>query len=156
MSCVFDAVVWGCSWSHFSAPGRKQEQGSHELLILTWTTADLFLNLCVCIVLSVVPSLCSHFSTLSSLLLLNGRLSSYQSFLDILNEMNDYAGQRELIAENMMMSICIDLTKYLQELKQERKTVSLIWSGPGVLCIRMIKVRLCSRGYIRYTEFAMI
>ncbi|XP_068192245.1 cdc42-interacting protein 4 homolog isoform X6 [Antennarius striatus] len=50
------------------------------------------------------------------------RLSSYQSFLDILNEMNDYAGQRELIAENMMMSICIDLTKYLQELKQERKT----------------------------------
>uniref|UniRef100_A0A4W6FY58 Thyroid hormone receptor interactor 10a n=1 Tax=Lates calcarifer TaxID=8187 RepID=A0A4W6FY58_LATCA len=36
------------------------------------------------------------------------RLSSYQSFLDILNEMNDYAGQRELI--------------YLQELKQERKT----------------------------------
>ncbi|KAM3597705.1 uncharacterized protein V6R79_008296 [Siganus canaliculatus] len=50
------------------------------------------------------------------------RFSSYQSFLDILNEMNDYAGQRELIAENMMMSICIDLTKYLQELKLERKT----------------------------------
>uniref|UniRef100_A0A672FZM6 Cdc42-interacting protein 4 homolog n=1 Tax=Salarias fasciatus TaxID=181472 RepID=A0A672FZM6_SALFA len=48
-------------------------------------------------------------------------LSSYQSFLDILNEMNDYAGQRELIAENLMMNICIDLTKYLQELKQERK-----------------------------------
>uniref|UniRef100_A0A3B3Z9T5 Thyroid hormone receptor interactor 10b n=1 Tax=Periophthalmus magnuspinnatus TaxID=409849 RepID=A0A3B3Z9T5_9GOBI len=51
------------------------------------------------------------------------RLSSYQAFLDILNEMNDYAGQRELIAENMMMNICIDLTKYLQEVKQERKTV---------------------------------
>uniref|UniRef100_A0A7N8XPG7 Thyroid hormone receptor interactor 10a n=1 Tax=Mastacembelus armatus TaxID=205130 RepID=A0A7N8XPG7_9TELE len=50
------------------------------------------------------------------------RFSSYQSFLDMLNEMNDYAGQRELIAENMMMNICIDLTKYLQELKQERKT----------------------------------
>uniref|UniRef100_A0A3P9NHY0 Thyroid hormone receptor interactor 10a n=1 Tax=Poecilia reticulata TaxID=8081 RepID=A0A3P9NHY0_POERE len=53
------------------------------------------------------------------------RLSSYQSFVDILNEMNDYAGQRELIAENMIMSICIDLTKYLQELKQERKTYLL-------------------------------
>uniref|UniRef100_A0A3Q2CZ67 Thyroid hormone receptor interactor 10a n=1 Tax=Cyprinodon variegatus TaxID=28743 RepID=A0A3Q2CZ67_CYPVA len=53
------------------------------------------------------------------------RLSSYQSFLDILNEMNDYAGQRELIAENMIMNICIDLTKYLQELKQERKTYLL-------------------------------
>ncbi|XP_074512463.1 cdc42-interacting protein 4 homolog isoform X3 [Sebastes fasciatus] len=50
------------------------------------------------------------------------RFSSYQSFLDILNETNDYAGQRELIAENMMMNICIDLTKYLQELKLERKT----------------------------------
>uniref|UniRef100_A0A8C2ZUB4 Thyroid hormone receptor interactor 10a n=1 Tax=Cyclopterus lumpus TaxID=8103 RepID=A0A8C2ZUB4_CYCLU len=52
------------------------------------------------------------------------RFSSYQSFLEVLNEMNDYAGQRELIAENMMMNICIDLTKYLQELKQERKMVS--------------------------------
>lgn len=59
----------------------------------------------------------------------NGRLSSYQAFLDILNEMNDYAGQRELIAENMMMNICIDLTKYLQELKQERKTVSGVTRG---------------------------
>uniref|UniRef100_A0A3P9CTL3 Thyroid hormone receptor interactor 10a n=1 Tax=Maylandia zebra TaxID=106582 RepID=A0A3P9CTL3_9CICH len=50
------------------------------------------------------------------------RLSSYQAFLDILTEMNDYAGQRELIAENLMMNICIDLTKYLQDFKQERKT----------------------------------
>lgn len=94
---------------------------------MTWPTGDCDL--------SVVPSLCPYFSTLSFLLLLNGRLSSYQSFLDILNEMNDYAGQRELIAENMMMNICIDLTKYLQELKQERKTVSFMWSGPGVHCM---------------------
>ena len=87
--------------------------------------------------LSVVPSLCCYLSTLSFLLLrLNCRLSSYQSFLDILNETNDYAGQRELIAENMMMSICIDLTKYLQELKQERKTVSLMWSKTGECCVR--------------------
>ncbi|XP_066530024.1 cdc42-interacting protein 4 homolog isoform X3 [Hoplias malabaricus] len=50
------------------------------------------------------------------------RFSSHLSFFDVLNEMNDYAGQRELIAENMMMSICIELTKYLQELKLERKT----------------------------------
>ncbi|TRY83729.1 hypothetical protein DNTS_003947 [Danionella cerebrum] len=49
------------------------------------------------------------------------RFSNHQAFLDILNEMNDYAGQRELIAENMMINICIELTKYLQELKQERK-----------------------------------
>lgn len=51
-----------------------------------------------------------------------------------MNEMNDYAGQRELIAENMMMSICIDLTKYLQELKQERKTVSLLGHLRPVEC----------------------
>ncbi|KAJ8384661.1 hypothetical protein AAFF_G00199930 [Aldrovandia affinis] len=36
--------------------------------------------------------------------------------------MNDYAGQREVIAENMMMSICLELTKYLQDVKHERKT----------------------------------
>uniref|UniRef100_A0A8C7UEX6 Thyroid hormone receptor interactor 10a n=1 Tax=Oncorhynchus mykiss TaxID=8022 RepID=A0A8C7UEX6_ONCMY len=58
----------------------------------------------------------------SSLPFLSHRFSNHQSFLDILNEMNDYAGQRELIAENMMMNICIELTKYLQELKMERKT----------------------------------
>lgn len=51
------------------------------------------------------------------------RFSNHASFQEILNEMNDYAGQRELIAENMMTSICVELTKYLQDLKQERKTV---------------------------------
>ncbi|XP_077590667.1 cdc42-interacting protein 4 homolog isoform X3 [Stigmatopora nigra] len=52
----------------------------------------------------------------------DSRLTSYQSFLEILNELNDYAGQRELVAENMLTNICADLTKYLQELKQERKS----------------------------------
>lgn len=56
--------------------------------------------------------------------------------------MNDYAGQRELIAENMMMSICIDLTKYLQELKQERKTVSLTWNGSTVHRVMLVIVHL--------------
>uniref|UniRef100_A0A665TNN4 Cdc42-interacting protein 4 homolog n=1 Tax=Echeneis naucrates TaxID=173247 RepID=A0A665TNN4_ECHNA len=50
------------------------------------------------------------------------RFSNHGSFQEILNELNDYAGQRELIAENMMTGICVELTKYLQELKQERKT----------------------------------
>ncbi|KAG9331591.1 hypothetical protein JZ751_018660 [Albula glossodonta] len=50
------------------------------------------------------------------------KFSNHQAFLDILNEMNDYAGQRETIAESMMLSICLELTKYLQELKLERKT----------------------------------
>uniref|UniRef100_A0A3Q3WJ76 Uncharacterized protein n=1 Tax=Mola mola TaxID=94237 RepID=A0A3Q3WJ76_MOLML len=52
---------------------------------------------------------------------LDCKFSNHASFQDILNEMNDYAGQRELIAENMMTSICVELTKYLQDLKQERK-----------------------------------
>lgn len=51
------------------------------------------------------------------------RFSQSQSFVDILNEMNDYAGQREVVAENMMMNICIELTKYSQDIKQERKMV---------------------------------
>ncbi|KAL6110991.1 trip10 [Pungitius sinensis] len=50
------------------------------------------------------------------------RFSNHASLQEILNELNDYAGQRELIAENMMTGICAELTKYLQELKQERKT----------------------------------
>uniref|UniRef100_A0A3P8SX90 Thyroid hormone receptor interactor 10 n=1 Tax=Amphiprion percula TaxID=161767 RepID=A0A3P8SX90_AMPPE len=50
------------------------------------------------------------------------KFSNYASFQEILNELNDYAGQRELIAENMMTAICVELTKYLQDIKQERKT----------------------------------
>lgn len=48
--------------------------------------------------------------------------SNHASFQEILNELGDYAGQRELIAENMTSSICDKLTKNLQDLKQERKT----------------------------------
>uniref|UniRef100_A0A671TZK2 Thyroid hormone receptor interactor 10 n=1 Tax=Sparus aurata TaxID=8175 RepID=A0A671TZK2_SPAAU len=51
------------------------------------------------------------------------KFSNHASFQEILNELNDYAGQRELIAENMITGICVELTKYLQDLKQERKTV---------------------------------
>uniref|UniRef100_A0A8C5ACP2 Thyroid hormone receptor interactor 10 n=1 Tax=Gadus morhua TaxID=8049 RepID=A0A8C5ACP2_GADMO len=50
------------------------------------------------------------------------KFSNHAAFQDILNEMNDYAGQREVIAENMMTGICVELTKYLQDLKGERKT----------------------------------
>ncbi|XP_044041168.1 cdc42-interacting protein 4 homolog isoform X2 [Siniperca chuatsi] len=50
------------------------------------------------------------------------KFSNHASLQEILNELNDYAGQRELIAENMMTGICVELTKYIQDLKQERKT----------------------------------
>ncbi|XP_062867256.1 formin-binding protein 1 isoform X1 [Trichomycterus rosablanca] len=45
-----------------------------------------------------------------------------RAFLVSLNELNDYAGQHELVAENMSSQIITELTKYSQELKTERKT----------------------------------
>ncbi|XP_011826592.1 PREDICTED: formin-binding protein 1 [Mandrillus leucophaeus] len=36
--------------------------------------------------------------------------------------MNDYAGQHEVISENMASQIIVDLARYVQELKQERKS----------------------------------
>lgn len=51
------------------------------------------------------------------------RFSNHASFQEILNELNDYAGQREIVAENMTTGICLELNKYLQDLKQERKGV---------------------------------
>uniref|UniRef100_A0AAX7SJT6 Thyroid hormone receptor interactor 10 n=1 Tax=Astatotilapia calliptera TaxID=8154 RepID=A0AAX7SJT6_ASTCA len=51
------------------------------------------------------------------------KFSNHASFQEILNELNDYAGQRELIAENLITGICVDLLKKLQDFKQERKTV---------------------------------
>jgi len=40
-----------------------------------------------------------------------------------LNELNDYAGQHEVIAENLTTQIIAELTRYLQEIKTERKSV---------------------------------
>lgn len=37
--------------------------------------------------------------------------------------MNDFAGQRELVAENLSVRVCLELAKYSQEMKQERKMV---------------------------------
>ncbi|XP_041050488.1 formin-binding protein 1 isoform X1 [Carcharodon carcharias] len=50
------------------------------------------------------------------------RYTSCQAFLAVLNEMNDYAGQHEVIAENMSGLIFAELSRYIQELKQERKS----------------------------------
>uniref|UniRef100_A0A1A8KX47 Formin binding protein 1 n=1 Tax=Nothobranchius kuhntae TaxID=321403 RepID=A0A1A8KX47_NOTKU len=45
-----------------------------------------------------------------------------RAFLVTLNELNDYAGQHEVIAENLTSQIITELTRYLQELKTERKS----------------------------------
>ncbi|KPP79220.1 hypothetical protein Z043_101215, partial [Scleropages formosus] len=50
------------------------------------------------------------------------KYSSCRAFLLTLNELNDYAGQHEVIAENLTSQIIADLTRYIQELKTERKS----------------------------------
>ncbi|XP_032490644.1 formin-binding protein 1 isoform X8 [Phocoena sinus] len=50
------------------------------------------------------------------------RYTACKAFLSTLNEMNDYAGQHEVISENMTSQITMELARYVQELKQERKS----------------------------------
>ncbi|XP_077399050.1 formin-binding protein 1 isoform X11 [Vanacampus margaritifer] len=45
-----------------------------------------------------------------------------RAFLSTLNELNDYAGQHEVIAENLTSQIITELSRYLQDLKTERKS----------------------------------
>ncbi|KAF6724321.1 Formin-binding protein 1-like [Oryzias melastigma] len=49
------------------------------------------------------------------------RFTSCLSFYSILNELNDYAGQRELVAEEMAHKVYNELMRYSQDLKAERK-----------------------------------
>ncbi|XP_032653673.1 formin-binding protein 1 isoform X20 [Chelonoidis abingdonii] len=50
------------------------------------------------------------------------KYTSCKAFLATLNEMNDYAGQHEVISENMTSQITAELARFVQELKQERKS----------------------------------
>ncbi|XP_061148969.1 formin-binding protein 1 isoform X4 [Syngnathus typhle] len=45
-----------------------------------------------------------------------------KAFLTTINELNDYAGQHEVIAENLTSQIITELSRYLQDLKTERKS----------------------------------
>ncbi|XP_037121082.1 formin-binding protein 1 homolog isoform X23 [Syngnathus acus] len=45
-----------------------------------------------------------------------------KAFLTTLNELNDYAGQHEVIAENLTSQIITELSRYLQDLKTDRKS----------------------------------
>ncbi|KAL6459163.1 hypothetical protein MHYP_G00326350 [Metynnis hypsauchen] len=49
------------------------------------------------------------------------KYTSCRAFLMTLNELNDYAGQHEVIAESLSSQIISELTRYIQELKAERK-----------------------------------
>uniref|UniRef100_A0A8C3PBH2 Thyroid hormone receptor interactor 10 n=1 Tax=Chrysemys picta bellii TaxID=8478 RepID=A0A8C3PBH2_CHRPI len=50
------------------------------------------------------------------------KFCQYQAFLQVVKELNDFAGQREVVAENLTTRICVELSKHGQELKQERKS----------------------------------
>ncbi|XP_043914079.1 formin-binding protein 1 [Protopterus annectens] len=50
------------------------------------------------------------------------KYTSCKSFLTTLQELNDYAGQHEVISENLTGHIIAELTRYMQEMKQERKS----------------------------------
>ncbi|KAG9473283.1 hypothetical protein GDO78_019498 [Eleutherodactylus coqui] len=50
------------------------------------------------------------------------KYTSCKAFQNTMNEMNDYAGQHEVISENMTSMIMAELTRFVQELKQERKS----------------------------------
>uniref|UniRef100_A0A673LDH7 Formin binding protein 1a n=1 Tax=Sinocyclocheilus rhinocerous TaxID=307959 RepID=A0A673LDH7_9TELE len=51
------------------------------------------------------------------------KYTTCRAFLITLNELNDYAGQHEVIAENLSTQIIAELSRYTQELKAERKSV---------------------------------
>ncbi|XP_040180568.1 formin-binding protein 1 isoform X12 [Rana temporaria] len=50
------------------------------------------------------------------------KYTSCKAFQNTLNEMSDYAGQHEVISENMSSQIMTELIRFVQELKQERKS----------------------------------
>lgn len=55
--------------------------------------------------------------------LLSVRFTSCIAFFNILNELNDYAGQREVVAEEMGHRVYGELMRYSHDLKTERKMV---------------------------------
>jgi thyroid hormone receptor interactor 10 len=73
------------------------------------------------------------------------RFSQQQSFVQLLQEVNDFAGQRELVAESLGIRVCLELAKYSQEMKQERKMVRtpspmqplLLTEDPGGTSLRL-------------------
>ena len=76
------------------------------------------------------------------------------SFYSILNELNDYAGQREVVAEEMGHNVYGELMRYSQDLKSERKHVSGFTSRtiiPGCTYCRLHYVQCCYVVYSRYS-----
>ncbi|MCJ8748248.1 hypothetical protein PDJAM_G00162770 [Pangasius djambal] len=69
-----------------------------------------------------LKALCKKYSRRGSKEDQEMKFSNQQVFQELLCELNDCATLRENMAENMNLNICVELTKYLHELKLERKS----------------------------------
>ncbi|XP_053472297.1 thyroid hormone receptor interactor 10b isoform X2 [Ictalurus furcatus] len=69
-----------------------------------------------------LKALCKKFTRRGSKEDQDMKFSNHQAFQELLCELNECATQRESMAENMNVNICMELNKYLQELKLERKS----------------------------------
>lgn len=49
------------------------------------------------------------------------RYSSCRSFKQLLNEVNDLAGQHEVISENLQANVIRELTALVKDMREERK-----------------------------------
>ena len=54
------------------------------------------------------------------------RFSCQKAFRDVLTEVNDQAGQHEVVAENLTSAVTKEIVALVKDLKEERKKV--IWS----------------------------
>lgn len=97
---------------------------------LFWSKCSAFSKISTCSVfdLQTRPQWSCYFISRHALSLLHhflclSRYTFCRAFLTALNELNDYAGQHEVIAENLTSQIISELSRYLQELKTERKSV---------------------------------
>lgn len=55
--------------------------------------------------------------------LLRGRFSCQKAFRDVLAEVNDQAGQHEVVAENLTSAVSKEIVALVKDLKEERKKV---------------------------------
>ncbi|MCI4394051.1 hypothetical protein PGIGA_G00164410 [Pangasianodon gigas] len=69
-----------------------------------------------------LKALCKKYSRRGSKEDQEMKFSNQQVFQELLCELNECATLRENMAENMNLNICVELTKYLHELKLERKS----------------------------------
>ena len=53
------------------------------------------------------------------------RLTCQRSFKDVLNEVNDQAGQHELVAENLTSAVTKEIGVLVKDFKEDRKRVCL-------------------------------